>query len=479
MKDLALQKPFLQTIETTSPQAKNYYAMRKLFSEYFGKLNVAFYDTCCPSASIPDSYPTRYFDGDLQYFDGTEWSTISVGGAVTTQMSVTQDGSGVKLVNDETSPGNYQVYSTDSVGTRGWNDGIFGSGTTNFLPVYTNSNTVTTSRINQYALNTGGLGVDDLTTGITTANGHVAVFRNFYVGDATANQIPFTLFDSRSTAAVNLNVIQMSSSQCAVNSIIKFTLGRSMSTNNMLFNAFNYVGSGSAGNYLQEIFYAGTECRRAYASGNTTFGVTSDNGFKVEIGGTSRIRQKLTLGAVGVATGTIDFVGSTSGIITLIAANAAGTYTLTLPTAQASGTQYLKNDGSGILSWDTPVAVTTSSAYTPTLTNSTNITASTAYLCTYHQIGDVVTVSGRVSITPTAGAWTQTILRMSIPVASAFTANEEGAGTANAINIQGNNGNAAGIRARATGGDMEFVWLANDTNAHDFFFTFSYQIVVP
>ncbi len=97
----------------------------------------------------------------------------------------------------------------------------------------------------------------------------------------------------------------------------------------------------------------------------------------------------------------------------------------------------------------------------------------------YYQIGDVVTVQGRVSITPTAGAWTQTILRMTIPVASTFTANEEAGGTASAINIQGNNGNNAGIRARAAGTDVEFVWLANDTNAHDFFFTFSYQVIIP
>jgi hypothetical protein len=60
-----------------------------------------------------------------------------------------------------------------------------------------------------------------------------------------------------------------------------------------------------------------------------------------------------------------------------------------------------------------------SGTYTPTLTNGTNVSSSTAYVCQWKRVGNVVTVSGRVDIDPTAtGA---TVLGISLPVASALT----------------------------------------------------------
>lgn len=483
-QDLALQRSFLQKVILDDPNYKNYYALRKLFADYLTKLNVPFYDTCCPTASTPDSFPIRYFDGNIQYFDGDEWVTISVG--VTTQMSVTQDGSGVKLVNDEAAPGNYQVYSTNSAGVRGWNDGVFGSGTapagtTKYYPVWDGTNTLG----NGVAVESNGSGtgasffIDDVIKGVTTTNWGLLVVRNAYPGDASGNILPQIFVDTTSNSATPKFALRLSASAMPAGSTISSWIGRSPSTRNCYIQTFFYNASGSTGNYVEDQFYAVTNVSRKYASGNTTFGVAADNGFKVEIGGTSRITQKLTLGTAGGTTGIMDFVGTTSGVVTLQAAAAAGTYTLTLPTDDGNSGEVLQTNGSGVLSWAPMASGTTSSTYTPTLTNSTNVSASTAYVTNYYQIGNVVTVAGRVSITPTAGGWTQTIMRMSVPVGTAFTSNEEGGGTANAINIQGNNGNAAGIRARALGGDMEFVWLANDTAAHDFFFTFSYQVIIP
>ena len=68
-------------------------------------------------------------------------------------------------------------------------------------------------------------------------------------------------------------------------------------------------------------------------------------------------------GAPGSASGIIKISGSTSGTITIQPAAAAGTYTLVLPTAQASGAQYLKNDGSGNLSWDSPAGAGTVTSF--------------------------------------------------------------------------------------------------------------------
>src|SRR5262249_50082338 len=43
-----------------------------------------------------------------------------VGADLPTQMSITQDASGVKLVNDATTPGTSRYYGTDQAGTRGY-----------------------------------------------------------------------------------------------------------------------------------------------------------------------------------------------------------------------------------------------------------------------------------------------------------------------------------------------------------------------
>lgn len=60
-----------------------------------------------------------------------------------------------------------------------------------------------------------------------------------------------------------------------------------------------------------------------------------------------------------------------------------------------------------------------SGTWTPTITNGTNIQASTAYNCQYLRIGNIVTVSGRVDIDLTSTAVASN-LQMSLPIASDF-----------------------------------------------------------
>src|SRR5690606_32796918 len=71
-----------------------------------------------------------------------------------------------------------------------------------------------------------------------------------------------------------------------------------------------------------------------------------------------------------------------------------------------------------------------SGTYTPTLTDSVNVTTSTAYACQYMRVGNVVTVSGKVDVTATTDGGTETILAISLPIASAFTQDYQAAGTA-------------------------------------------------
>lgn len=85
MKDLGIQKPFLQPIETNSPQVNNYYPVRKLFRDYLTKLNVPFIDQCCGEFDENDTTPVRFnpSTGDLEYYSNIDegtWQVVNVGG---------------------------------------------------------------------------------------------------------------------------------------------------------------------------------------------------------------------------------------------------------------------------------------------------------------------------------------------------------------------------------------------------------------
>jgi len=84
MRDLGIQKPFLQNIDIGTPQAKNYIGFRKIFTDYLTKLNVPFIDLCCNESNIPFSQPVRYNTdtGDLERYDSDGWSEVPGGGGV-------------------------------------------------------------------------------------------------------------------------------------------------------------------------------------------------------------------------------------------------------------------------------------------------------------------------------------------------------------------------------------------------------------
>jgi len=58
-----------------------------------------------------------------------------------------------------------------------------------------------------------------------------------------------------------------------------------------------------------------------------------------------------TIGAASTATGAIVLNGTTSGAVTLSVADAAGTYTLKLPTTDGNSGEFLQTDGSGNTTW--------------------------------------------------------------------------------------------------------------------------------
>ncbi len=120
-----------------------------------------------------------------------------------------------------------------------------------------------------------------------------------------------------------------------------------------------------------------------------------------------------------------------------------------------------------------PGGTVDSDVYTPTLTNVANLDGSTAYECQWIQIGDVVTVSGKVSVNPTAPG-VETLLGIELPVASNFGAQQDCGGVAFASGIAGQGG---GIRADAANNRAELAFIAGDLSDQPMYFQFQYQVI--
>lgn len=135
------------------------------------------------------------------------------------------------------------------------------------------------------------------------------------------------------------------------------------------------------------------------------------------------------------------------------------------------------SDTSGV--WRTLAVVTSGSdviasgTYTPSLTNSANITSSAALQCQYMQVGSVVTVSGGVTLTPTLLA-TLTTIGISLPVASNIGAAQNLGGAANSANVASASAAVFGDAAndRAT---MQMVSVG--TGSETFYFSFTYLVI--
>lgn len=111
-------------------------------------------------------------------------------------------------------------------------------------------------------------------------------------------------------------------------------------------------------------------------------------------------------------------------------------------------------------------------SYTPTLTNVVNVTATTAHLCDYTQVGDRVIVSGNVEVQATASG--VTAIRMSLPVASNFTANDQANG-AGGLNIIASG--SAVILSDAATDTAQFNFVSPGAGTYGCSFIYQYRIM--
>lgn len=115
-----------------------------------------------------------------------------------------------------------------------------------------------------------------------------------------------------------------------------------------------------------------------------------------------------------------------------------------------------------------------SGTYTPTLTNTTNVAASTAYECQWMRVGNVVTVSGKIDIDPTAAG--NTVLGLSLPIASNLGAAEDLAGVGFNPATAGEGLAILGdaVNDRAT---LQFIAIAAALGNLSYYFTFTYEVI--
>jgi len=169
--------------------------------------------------------------------------------------------------------------------------------------------------------------------------------------------------------------------------------------------------------------------------------------------------------------------GNTTGDIVVVGRRATG------DTAQTENFRFY-SDGrvSGTALHNNANAVTgttnqyiASGTYTPTLTNGSNVTASTAYACQWMRVGNVVTVSGKVDIDPNLTS-TSTQLGISLPIASTTGGAQNLAGTA-----VGDNGsalaNAAQILADTANNRANLAFWSSSTANAAWSFNFTYVIL--
>lgn len=182
------------------------------------------------------------------------------------------------------------------------------------------------------------------------------------------------------------------------------------------------------------------------------------------------------LGTVAFPEGTrITIVPDSTGVTTVVAAagvNVESSSGNLLSAGKDSPMVLEKKNGNNLwYLWNGTGGSFESGTFTPTLTNTANVAASTAYLCTYVRIDNTVIFSGRVDIDPTTTT-TSTQLGISIPIASAFTTANQAGGTAvSTVAVS----DCAAVLSDATNDRLLLQYICSDVTNHAYYFTVTYQ----
>lgn len=189
--------------------------------------------------------------------------------------------------------------------------------------------------------------------------------------------------------------------------------GRATST-----TAYALLAAGTTATGVQQSLAAGATTEILVGGGAAALPVwTTATGSGAPVRATSPTLVTPVLGAATATSINGVTISSTTGTLTITNGKSLSvSNTLTL-----SGT-----DGTSLNI--NAVATLNSGTYTPTISNTTNVATSTSAIFQWLRIGNVVTVSGAVTVDPTTTGDTR--LSLSLPVASDFTTATQCSGTA-------------------------------------------------
>src|SRR5688572_6465600 len=96
MRDKGLDKGLIRYFDDSHRnyrgQGMGFFGFRKMFRDYLTKLNVAFYDACCPAATEANIVPVRYnSDTDtLEYYNPATdaWVAVDAGNLISSSISL-------------------------------------------------------------------------------------------------------------------------------------------------------------------------------------------------------------------------------------------------------------------------------------------------------------------------------------------------------------------------------------------------------
>jgi hypothetical protein len=302
-------------------------------------------------------------------------------------------------------------------GTGSIKSGInFASGGTTYGQIYFDNNApYSMSVLQQYSTGSLILGTNN-TANLTIANGGVV----------------------STTSRLNVN-------GAADNSLFSLNNGGGTTyTNGFSPNASNYTGAITLGGGTTYV-YTGSGAvtwTLPTPSGNNQIYIIKNNGSGAITLNSYAANQLITL-ASATASSIIISIGETVTI-----------------QQDGSSKSYIVNVGGG------------SGTYTPTITNISNVSSSSIpYTCYYSKVGNIVTVSGIIDVTPTATT-TSTSLRLSFPIdIGTASASKFISGVATSVN----NGAVVGV---FSGGYLypTLVYVSTGTVMNEFNFTFTYEV---
>lgn len=181
--------------------------------------------------------------------------------------------------------------------------------------------------------------------------------------------------------------------------------------------------------------------------------------------GSDDTNQNLLLGYDRIVSQRADTaIGSAQTSLSFIQQGSNGTRTNM--NIDSSGNVTVGNNG-------TPLALISTGTYTPTLTNVANTDSSSVSAAfMFYRIGNLVTVTGSISIDPTLSVNTATEVDISVPVASNFTGSYDGQGVGNANAAQ----RGGFFYTDATNDRMQFVFKSETTASNEYTVYFTYTI---